>query len=100
MFPVVLWLVPHERRADLVMRAWQEAWPSGKWLITTDERLQQDRWTEYYAGQVRERGLFRTGRGEQLMAPATIYGRAPPAGAMNGARSPPVVLCFRESENH
>ena len=42
------------------MRAWQEAWPSGKWLITTDERLQQDRWTEYNAGTVRERGLFRT----------------------------------------
>ena len=62
LFPLVLWLVPHEPRAELVMRAWQEAWPGGKWLITTDERLQQDRWTEYHAGVIRERGLFRTPR--------------------------------------
>lgn len=62
LFPLVLWLVPHEPRAELVMRAWQAAWPGGKWLITTDERLQQDRWTEYHAGTVRERGLFRTPR--------------------------------------
>jgi hypothetical protein len=60
LYPLVLWLVPHERRAELVMRAWQEAWPGGKWLITTDERLQEDRWTEYHAGVIRERGLFRT----------------------------------------
>ena len=60
LFPLVLWLVPDERRADLVMRAWSEAWPDGKWLITTDERLKEDRWTEFYAGRVRERGLFST----------------------------------------
>jgi hypothetical protein len=62
LYPLVLWLVPHERRAELVMRAWQDAWPGGKWLITTDERLQEDRWTEYHAGVIRERGLFRTRR--------------------------------------
>lgn len=60
LFPLVLWLVPDEARAALVMRAWQEAWPGGKWLITTDARLEEDRWTEYHAGQIRERGLFVT----------------------------------------
>ena len=34
------------------------AWPDGKWLLTTDDWLQQDRWLMYFKGTVSERALF------------------------------------------
>jgi hypothetical protein len=57
-FPVPMWVVPDEPRLQAIMRAWQSAWPQGKWIITTDVWIQCDRWIEYYGGYVRERTLF------------------------------------------
>jgi hypothetical protein len=56
--PIPLWVVPSPRRRDAVMAAWRGAWPTGKWLITTDADLQHDYWLEHFNGHVRERTLF------------------------------------------
>jgi hypothetical protein len=57
-FPLPLWLVPDERRLNAILETWRGEWPVGKWLLTTDEWLQHDRWIEYDAGTTRERGLL------------------------------------------
>jgi hypothetical protein len=59
-FPLVVWITPSEARLQAILQVWRQAWPQGKWLMTTDAWLQGDRWLEYAHGQVRERGLFRT----------------------------------------
>jgi len=56
--PIVLWLVPTERRLQAILQAWREVWPGGFWLMTTDDWLADDRWLEYRSGTVRERTLF------------------------------------------
>lgn len=58
-FPVPVWLVPSERRLRAILHAWQEVWPSGRWLMTTDAGLRQDQWVYYQRGKVVERPLFR-----------------------------------------
>jgi hypothetical protein len=57
-FPIPLILVPGEARLRGIMEVWKGAWPEGKWLITTDAWLQQDRWMMYFKGDTRERRLF------------------------------------------
>jgi hypothetical protein len=57
-FPIPLWIVPTQKRKVAIMRAWAQAWPNGKWLIATDEEVQQDRWTMYFKGELNERRLF------------------------------------------
>jgi hypothetical protein len=57
-FPVPVLVVPTLRRLQLVMNAWIQHWEDGKWLMTTDAFLLEDRWFEYHAGKQRERTLF------------------------------------------
>lgn len=57
-FPVPILVVPTLRRLQTVMNAWIQHWEDGKWLITTDAFLHDDRWFEYNAGKQRERALF------------------------------------------
>jgi len=57
-FPIPVWIVPTPKRRDNIMHAWMQAWPHGKWLITTDANLIHDRWIEYFDGRIRERRLF------------------------------------------
>ncbi len=68
-FPVPMWVVPGEARLQTIMRAWQSAWPQGKWIITTDAWIQSDRWIEYYGGYVRERTLFPRTSAQEESAP-------------------------------
>ena len=35
--PQVLWVAPHQERADEIRACWQHAWPDGDWWVTTDE---------------------------------------------------------------
>ena len=55
-FPLPLWLVPDERRLIAILETWRREWAVGKWLLTTDEWLQHDRWIEYDGGTTPERG--------------------------------------------
>lgn len=56
--PIPIWIVPHERRLNAIMDAWQRYWPEGKWLLTTDAQLHNDHWLEYFQGRTRVRRLF------------------------------------------
>jgi hypothetical protein len=40
--PIPLWVVPSDARAKTVHNQWKRAWPDGRWLIATDEGLQQN----------------------------------------------------------
>lgn len=40
--PIPLWVVPSKARAKTVHNQWKRAWPDGRWLIATDEGLQQN----------------------------------------------------------
>ena len=40
-FPLPLWLVPGQRRLEMIGAAWQDAWPEGRWLIATEEGLRR-----------------------------------------------------------
>jgi hypothetical protein len=53
--PIALWLAPTRRRAESIHRTWQQVWPEGSWIWTTDTGLRADRFVEYTAGQSRER---------------------------------------------
>ncbi len=57
-FPIPLWVVPTQQRKTAIMRAWAQAWPTGKWLMATDDEVQQDRWRMYFKGTITERRLF------------------------------------------
>jgi hypothetical protein len=57
-FPIPIILVPTETRLNAILQVWRGAWPDGKWLMTTDDWLQQDRWLMCFKGTVSERGLF------------------------------------------
>lgn len=59
-FPLPMWLVANERRLYQILQLWQQAWPVGKWLMTTDDWLRDDYWLECDRGVVRERSLFYT----------------------------------------
>jgi len=56
--PVVIWLVPTEQRLQTILHVWREAWPTGHWMMTTNDRLAADRWLEYRSGTVKERAFF------------------------------------------
>lgn len=57
-FPLPLWLTPSTRRLQQILNLWRQAWPVGKWLLTTDAWLAQDYWIEYDRGAISERRLF------------------------------------------
>lgn len=57
-FPTVMWLVPTEKRLRFVLDCWREVWPDGRWFLTSDAWLGQDRWVFYDRGAVTERQLF------------------------------------------
>jgi hypothetical protein len=57
-FPLPLWLTPSTRRLEQILQLWRQAWPVGKWLMTTDSWLHDDYWIEYDRGMVSERSLF------------------------------------------
>lgn len=57
-FPIVVWVVRTEARLQDINRIWSEMWPDGKWLLTVDSWLPDDRWVEYHGGTVRTRTLF------------------------------------------
>jgi hypothetical protein len=57
-FPLPLWLTPSTRRLEQILQLWRQAWPVGKWLMTTDNWLHEDYWIEYDRGVVSERSLF------------------------------------------
>lgn len=59
-FPLPMWLVPSLRRLEQVLLLWRQAWPIGKWVITTDRWLESDYWLEFDRGVVTERSLFYT----------------------------------------
>jgi hypothetical protein len=59
-FPLVLWVVPSETRLQSILRAWQEVWPEGRWLMTTDAWLPHNRWLYFSRGKITERPLYQT----------------------------------------
>ncbi|HEU4327406.1 MAG TPA: replication-relaxation family protein [Roseiflexaceae bacterium] len=58
-FPIPTWVVPTPRRLSDILQWWSGAWPSGRWMMTTDEGLQRDQWIEYQGGRVAAKPLFR-----------------------------------------
>lgn len=56
--PIPLWVVPSERRLQAIQRVWQQAWPDGRWLITTDAGLRADRWWQYHQGAWQQQALL------------------------------------------
>lgn len=59
-FPLPMWLVPSDRRLYQILQLWRQAWPVGKWVMTTDAWLRDDYWLECDRGVVSERSLFYT----------------------------------------
>jgi hypothetical protein len=59
-FPLPMWLVPNDRRLYQILQLWREAWPVGKWVMTTDAWLRDDYWLACDRGVVSERSLFYT----------------------------------------
>jgi hypothetical protein len=57
-FPLPVWVAPHAQRRDRIQALWQQVWPSGHWLITTEADLHADRWLAYMDGTLHERPLF------------------------------------------
>jgi hypothetical protein len=57
-FPLPLWLTPSTARLTQILQLWRQAWPIGKWLMTTDAWLRDDYWLEYDRGALTERHLF------------------------------------------
>jgi hypothetical protein len=57
-FPVPVWVVPHAKRRDRIHALWQQAWPDGQWLLTTEADMHADTWLAYQAGSLTERSLF------------------------------------------
>lgn len=57
-FPLPMWLVPDICRLEQILQLWRQAWPVGKWLMTTDAWLRDDYWLECDRGVVSERSLF------------------------------------------
>ena len=41
--PIVAWVVPTEARAKDIVRHWEQAWPQGEWIVTSDEGLALNR---------------------------------------------------------
>jgi hypothetical protein len=74
-FPIPVWIAPSDKRRDAIMQAWMHAWPYGKWLMTTDAALAQDRWIEYFNGRVRERNLFTPANAEHEHMTGNHHGR-------------------------
>ena len=60
-FPLPVWVVPHPERRDRIHALWQQAWPDGQWLLTTEADLHADRWLAYAGGMLCERPLFSQG---------------------------------------
>ena len=56
--PRICWVAPTARRRDQIHRWWQAVWPDGTWLLATVDEVQQDCWTKFERGQVREHDLF------------------------------------------
>jgi len=47
--PVPLWVAPTKERALAIHREWKRAWPTGEWLVTSDEGLERNellKWKE------------------------------------------------------
>lgn len=59
-FPLPIWLTPSQRRLEQILGLWRQAWPVGKWLMTTDAWLRDDYWLVCDRGVVTERSLFYT----------------------------------------
>jgi hypothetical protein len=57
-FPLPLWLTPTTNRLAQILQLWRQAWPVGKWLMTTDAWLRDDYWLAYDRGTLTERNLF------------------------------------------
>ncbi|NCC31604.1 MAG: hypothetical protein EOM24_06195 [Chloroflexia bacterium] len=57
-FPLPIWLTPSTRRLEHILNLWRDAWPVGKWIMTTDAWLRDDYWLECDRGLVSERSLF------------------------------------------
>ncbi|NCC94638.1 MAG: hypothetical protein EOM10_15440 [Opitutae bacterium] len=57
-FPLPIWLCPSPRRLEQILNLWRDAWPVGKWIMTTDAWLRDDYWLECDRGRVTERSLF------------------------------------------
>jgi hypothetical protein len=45
--PIPLWVAPSEARAAAIHAQWMRAWPEGRWLVTSDAGLQQNRLREW-----------------------------------------------------
>ncbi|MEN9938486.1 MAG: hypothetical protein RLZZ387_5065 [Chloroflexota bacterium] len=52
--PVVAWGAPSEARARAIVGWWQEHWPDGRWLATSDAGLQENRWWLRWNGETAE----------------------------------------------
>lgn len=51
--PLPLWVVPDLNRGNAILKTWFAAWPAGRWLMTTADRLADLAFTEYRAGEQR-----------------------------------------------
>ncbi len=56
--PIPVWIAPDAPRVDAIMRTWAEAWPEGRWYITTDAKLPELFFVEWNAGRQRAVGLL------------------------------------------
>jgi hypothetical protein len=57
--PIVAWGAPSEARAQAIVRWWEEHWPDGKWLVTSDAGLRENRW--WYHARAHTQAGFRVG---------------------------------------
>ena len=49
--PIVAWVVPSEVRAEAIVRHWEQAWPQGEWVVTSDQGLALNRWMYRFHGR-------------------------------------------------
>lgn len=73
-WPTPLWIVPTMKRLASVNYQWEEAWPEGRWYMTTDTGLKHDDWYLYDGGDRRCVSLFEDWEfeGQSTLIPTTI----------------------------
>ncbi|HSH78646.1 MAG TPA: replication-relaxation family protein [Herpetosiphonaceae bacterium] len=45
--PFTIWVVPNSPRLYAVHEAWERTWPTGTWMLTTEESLSLNKWLVY-----------------------------------------------------
>lgn len=75
--PLILWVVPNERRRDAIYRIWREVWPARGYLITTFDDLRKNCWVGHVFGETSTFELFVPLPARRPEAPPALPAPAP-----------------------